>query len=406
MINKEYTSLIDLCIKLIKHKSYSGEEEAVVKEAELFWKSKGFDLFQIDRYGNFVASLIGDKPGKKILFDAHIDTVPAEEELWTVSPWSGLVKNGRIYGRGASDMKGALAAMLWGAADFHEMLDGHFSGEIHVAGVVHEECFEGIAARLINESVKPDLVVIGEASELNLKIGQRGRAEIIVETFGKNAHSANPEKGVNAVYSMTKLISEMRLLPLNYQKNLGYGILELTDIKSDPYPGVSVVPDYCRASFDRRLLKGETRDSILEPLHEIINELKSQDPSFKARVSMATAEEHCYTGDTIKGERFFPAWYFNESENFIQTALKGIRSAGLNPELTTYSFCTNGSHYAGEASIPTIGFGPSSEYLAHTVDEYVEIEQLDGACRGYMEIMKSFLLEDNQYENSDTFSAS
>ena len=91
-----------------------------------------------------------------------------------------------------------------------------------MAGVVHEECFEGVAARKISEKVKPDYVVIGEASEMNLKVGQRGRAEIVVETFGVPAHSANPEKGVNAVYKMCEAIQAIReierLSRINWEK--------------------------------------------------------------------------------------------------------------------------------------------------------------------------------------------
>src|SRR5690606_24871004 len=104
-------------------------------------------------------------------------------------------------------------------------------------GVVHEECFEGVAARAISERVKPDYVVIGEASQLNIKIGQRGRGEIIIETFGKPCHSANPEKGINAVYKMAQVIEAIRKLEPTHHDVLGYGILELTDVKSSPYPG-------------------------------------------------------------------------------------------------------------------------------------------------------------------------
>ena len=288
-------------------------------------------------------------------------------------------------------MKGALAAMLWGAAEFAEKKGGNFAGAVHVAGVVHEECFEGIAARKISEAIKPDLVVIGEASQLNLKIGQRGRAEIVVETFGKNAHSANPEKGRNAVYDMAKLIPVIQAIPCEYQEELGKGILELTDIKSLPYPGASVVPDFCRATFDRRLLVGETPESVLAPLKEAIAGLQKADPDFKAEVSLAKGKELCYTGNTIEGERFFPGWFYPEDSDFVQKTLAGVRSAGIEPEITTYSFCTNGSHYAGEAKIPTIGFGPSRENLAHTVDEYIEIDQLEKVCAGYKGIMESFL---------------
>ncbi len=384
-------TLTELCRELVRHRSYSGEEGNVVTAAQEFWKSRGLNDFRVDSYGNCLAVAEGTRPGPTLLFDAHIDTVPADKSRWTADPWSAEIRDGKIYGRGTSDMKGAFAAMLWAAAEFAEETGGNFAGTICVAGVVHEECFEGVAARKISEAVKPDLVVIGEASELNLKIGQRGRAEIVVETFGVNAHSANPEKGRNAVYDMAELISSIRKLPTEFQKELGKGILELTDIKSDPYPGASVVPHYCRATFDRRLLVDETPESVLKPLRDVISDFNRKDPGFRAEVSLSKGKESCYTGEIIEGERFFPGWYFSEDSEFIRKALKGIRAAGIEPEITTYSFCTNGSHYAGEAKIPTLGFGPSRENLAHTVDEYIEIDQLEKAGAGYRGIMDSFL---------------
>lgn len=122
-----------------------------------------------------------------------------------------------------------------------------------------------------------------------------------------------------------------------------------------------MVPDYCRATYDRRLLVGETKESVIAPLENALAELIAQDPQFKARVSYAVGQESCYTGATIEGERFFPCWVFDESDEFVQAALAGVREAGFNPTITQYSFCTNGSHYAGEAGIKTIGFGPSRE---------------------------------------------
>lgn len=384
-------SLVALCQTLIREKSYSGEESGVVAAARSFWEERGLKEFSVDVYGNCIATVRGNRPGREILFDAHMDTVPAVVDQWSIDPFGAEIQDGKIYGRGTSDMKGAYAAMLWGAAEFSKKTKGDFAGAIHVAGVVHEECFEGIAARKISEGLSPDLVVIGEASQLNLKIGQRGRAEILVETFGKNAHSANPEKGRNAVYDMAKLIPVIQAIPCEFQEELGKGILELTDIKSLPYPGASVVPDYCRATFDRRLLVGETPESVLAPLKKAIAALSAEDPGFKAKVSLAKGKELCHTGASIEGERFFPGWYYPEESEFVQKVLAGIRSVGIDPQITTYSFCTNGSHYAGEAKIPTIGFGPSQENLAHTVDEYVEIDQLEKVCAGYLGIMGAFL---------------
>ena len=193
----------------------------------------------------------------------------------------------------------------------------------------YEECFEGIAARKISERIKPDYVVIGESSELNLKRGQRGRAEVVVETFGKPAHSANPRAGINAVYKMAALIGEIGKLKAPIHEILGEGILELTDIKSSPYPGASVVPDYCRATYDRRLLVGETKESVLQPLLALIEDMKRKDAEFEAGVHFASDVQRCYTGEEIRGERFFPGWVFDKDDEFVQAALMGLRERGV-----------------------------------------------------------------------------
>lgn len=386
--------VVSICKKLIQNKSYSGQENNVAYEIKNICLQYGFDEVYIDKYGSVIGKIKGNKPGRKVLFDAHIDTVPVgEEEKWTKNPFSGEVVDRRIYGRGASDMKGALAAMLVAVKNFKDKNKGDFFGEVVVAGVVHEECFEGVAARNISNIEKPDFVVIGEASELNLKIGQRGRAEIIVETFGVPAHSANPEKGVNAVYNMSKIIGKLRDIKCNSHEILGKGVLELTDIKSSPYPGASVVPSYCRVTYDRRLLVNESKASVLSDIVNAIEELKSEDSSSNLdyKVSYSYGKEKCYTDNIIEGERFFPAWLFDKEEPFINEVYESLKSIGLTPLITNYSFCTNGSHYAGEKNIKTLGFGPSKENIAHTIDEYIEISQLEAACLGYEKIIETLL---------------
>ena len=385
-------SVIELCQELIKRRSYSGEENLVSDALKDFFTAQGFDEVKVDEYGNTIGVIKGKMPGKKIVFDGHMDTVPAQNvEKWTHDPFGAEIEDGKIYGRGTTDMKGALAAMASAAAKFAKDTGRNFKGEIYVAGVVHEECFEGVAARSISKAIKPDYVVIGEASNLNLKIGQRGRGEVKVETFGVPAHSANPEKGVNAVYSMCKLVEAIRGIEVTHHDVLGDGILELTDIKSSPYPGASVVPEYCMATYDRRLLVGETKESVLAPIQKLIEKLEAEDPKFKAKVSFAVGEQKCYTGVTISGERFFPGWLFDKEEAYIQDILTALNEMGYEPEITQYNFCTNGSHYAGEAGIKTIGMGPSVERLAHTIDEYVEIDQLEKVTECYYGIMKALL---------------
>lgn len=387
---QEEEQIIALCQDLVKQKSYSGKENLAVAHLQETFKKYSYDDIFVDKYGNIIGHIKGKFPGKKILFDGHIDTVPVTDaEKWHYEPFGGATVEGKIYGRGTSDMKGALSAMVMGAHYFAKKCAKNFAGDIYVVGGVHEECFEGVAARQVSKRVNPDYVVIGEASELNIKRGQRGRAEIVVETEGKSAHSANPQSGINAVYKMTKLIQKLNEMQGPEDKVLGKGILELTDIKSQPYPGASVVPDYCKATYDRRLLVGETKESVLLPIKQIIYNLSIQDSEFRAKAYFAQGEETCYTGATIAGERFFPGWLYDESDEFVQKAFGGLKAVGLEPKITKYSFCTNGSHYAGEAKIKTIGFGPSRENIAHTVDEYIEIEQLLKAAKGYFGILSS-----------------
>ena len=383
---------IDLCRKLIMTKSYSGQERGAAQVLKDFFLENNFDEVINDSYGNVIGKIKGNKAGPKILFDGHIDTVEVpDESKWSHKPFAAEIQDGKIYGRGASDMKGADAAMANAAIQFALDSKKDFAGEIYVAGVVHEECFEGVSARKISERIKPDYVVIGEASNLDLKIGQRGRGEIKVETFGKPAHSANPEKGINAVYAMCKIVEKIKSLPTSHDDFLGDGILELTDIKSSPYPGASVVPDYCKATYDRRLLVGETRESVLKPIQDCLDELMKKDDKIQARVSFSSGKENCYTGEEISGERFFPGWAYSQNEDYICKILKSLNDEGFNPKVTKYNFCTNGSHYAGEAKIKTVGLGPSLESLAHTIDEYIEIDQLLKATESYMAIMKALL---------------
>ena len=168
---------------------------------------------------------------------------------------------------------------------------------------------------------------------------------------------------------------------------MGKGILELTDIISAPYPGASVVPAKCRATFDRRTLVGEDEAVILAQVNEAITRAREKNPGLKARCYLAAGEEKCWTGDTIRAKRYFPAWAVDEHSELVTKARRGLLAAGIDAPLSHFSFCTNGSHFCGEAGIPTIGYGPSLESLAHVRDEYIEIAQLTKACRGFESIL-------------------
>ncbi len=383
---------LELLQRLIACPSLSGREQGVARILKEYLGENGFSTLETDRFGSLVAGVKGDRPGMRLLFDGHIDTVPADNaQDWATPPFEPVLKDGKLYGRGASDMKGADAAFAVAASEYLRERGTDFAGELWFAGVVQEECFEGVCAREVAKRVRPDLVIIGEASEGNLKLSQRGRAEIVLETFGVPCHSANPEKGVNAAAAMCSLINEiLKLPPTKDERMVGDGILVLTDIKSEPYPGASVVPHYCRATFDRRLLVGETRESVLSPIQAIIDRQKKLDPTLNARVFYPMGSAVCSTGEKVEAERFFAPWWYAADERVL-----GVKAAmeerGLKPEITGYSFCTNGSYYAGEAGIPTFGYGPSRENLAHTVDEHIALNDLYDAVDGYLAALHALL---------------
>ena len=384
--------LVEFCQRLVRTKSYSGQEAEVASVLADEMRALGYDEVVVDRYGSVIGTIEGNRPGPTVLFDGHIDTVPAENaEKWVYPPFEARIEDGRIYGRGTSDMKGADAAFAKAVAWFAADRNRDFAGRICVAGVVQEECFEGVASRSVSEICKPDFVIIGESSLCNLKIGQRGRAEIKIETRGVPAHSANPEKGVNAVYKMCNVIDAVRRIVPGEHPVLGRGILELVDIKSEPYPGASVVPEFCSATYDRRLLVGETPESVLASVQSALADLVAKDDELQVNAHFTEAEDVCYTGERIAAERFFPGWLFDASADWIQAIKAKLEEKGFSPEIAQYNFCTNGSHYAGEAGIRTIGLGPSREDLAHTVDEYIEISQLTKVADCYYAVLEALL---------------
>jgi putative selenium metabolism hydrolase len=378
---------------LVRHKTVSGQEEPAARCAIERMRALGFDEVWADDYGSVVGRVRGTRGGtrRRMLFDAHLDTVDVSSpERWTHACFGGECIGGRIYGRGASDLKGSLAAMVYAVASLIPVKD-QLAGDVLVSATVAEELFEGAALAKVLERVHPDWVVIGEATNLNLHRGQRGRGEVTLTTIGRPAHSANPQAGVNAVRKMMRLVQAIEQLPLPTSDFLGPAILELTDILSTPYPGASVVPERCQATFDRRLLVGETECDVLAPLRECIERLRTSDRDLVADVQIATGELTTYTGQTLKANKFAPAWEIPEASPLVQGALRALRSMGVQPAIGCYGFCTNGSYSAGVAGVPTIGFGPSREDQAHVTDEYVEVAQLCSAARGFAAIAREML---------------
>jgi acetylornithine deacetylase/succinyl-diaminopimelate desuccinylase-like protein len=220
------------------------------------------------------------------------------------------------------------------------------------------------------------VAVICEATALRVAVGQRGRAELTVDVFGRPTHSSRPDLGVNAVDAMADALVAARAIELPEHPALGPAILVPTDVMSRPYPGLSVVPDRCTVTFDRRTLPGETQEDVMAPLRAAVDAAVAPHGA-TARVTIAVDRFDSYSGAHVEAPNFAPAWFIDPQAEPARTAL-----AALGAEPTHWGFCTNGSGTAA-LGIPTIGFGPGDEALAHRVDEYIELDELQAGARGY-----------------------
>ncbi|GIV84850.1 MAG: hypothetical protein KatS3mg052_1857 [Candidatus Roseilinea sp.] len=193
------------------------------------------------------------------------------------------------------------------------------------------------------------------------------------------AHASDPSRGVNALKHMARLIAALQEWQPPCDADLGPGILEPTEIISDPFPSVSVLPARCRVRADRRLLVGEGVDDVIAPIQEAITRLRREDPAFNARAEVDAGSITTYTGVTRSALKFMPAWKFDAEHPFARMARAALPEAPIG----YYRFCTNAARSAGMLGIPTLGFGPGLETDAHIADESLSLDQLFGAAEGY-----------------------
>lgn len=373
--------LIRFCRHLVQIESISGKEERVAILLSQMMMELGFDEVWTDRLGSVIGKITGKGSGTVLLFDGHLDSVPVNDtNAWTYAPFGGDIASGRIYGKGASNMKGALASMVYGIAQMK--LAGIVpEGDIYVSGTVYKEVVEGVALKEIMDTVHPDLVIIGQSTGLNLNIGQRGRAEIRVTSPRTSVTSTQLNQEKNVIRSMLPFLHQLDRLVPEEHIILGQGSSEITDIISSPYPRTKSTANCCITTIERRLLSNSTPSMIISEYQQLSDEVK---------VEITEQTVVCYTGAEISSPNYYPSWLMDVDHPYVQKALRALHHTGIPARISSYQSCTNGSYSAGVAKIPTIGFGPSEENLAHVVNEFIEIEQLIKAAEGYYAIAKSF----------------
>lgn len=366
--------------------STSCNEKKVIERIKYEMDKVGFDEVIIDKMGNIIGRIGSGKT--VIAMDAHIDTVDVgDSSLWEVDPFDGELRDGIIYGRGASDQEGGMASMVYAGKIIKELsLTDDYT--LYITGTVMEEDCDGLCWQYIIEqdNIIPDYVVITEPTNLNIYRGHRGRMELIVTTKGLSCHGSAPERGINAIYKMVPIIQGIEKLNENLKEDsfLGKGTVTVTQIffKS---PSQCAVPDECTIQLDRRLTAGETLESA-------IAEIKAIKGAEDAIVEVLTYAQPSYTGLVYPTDKYYPTWVIDEKHVLIESAVETYKEMfNKEPKVDKWTFSTNGVSIMGRFGIPTIGFGPANEVYAHSPKDQVPVQHLVEACKFYAAFPKTLL---------------
>lgn len=372
--------VISLLQQLIRAPSPPGQEGRAAALLAERLRALDYDAVWQDECGNIIGRRSGEPPGPALLFDAHLDVVPVDmPQQWRHEPFGGEIEAGRVWGRGAADTKGSLAAMVVGLGTLPRSA---FRGTLYVSGSLGEEVTEGAALSKVIAAVRPQAVIIGEPSDCRLGIGQKGRAKLVFTVAGRAGHSSAADQSENAIYKMAELLRIIAEMPLPADPQLGSGVLAPLQIISLPQQQLSSSPAECRLSCDLRLVRGESAASVLTAYRDAFGGR----PDWQAAI--AETRFTTYTGYTFTVQDFYPAWLLPAESPWVDKGMQALAAAGLDAQPITVPFCTNGSYSAGVAGIPTLIFGPSQVQLAHAVDESIAIDELLQGMRGYQELAK------------------
>jgi putative selenium metabolism hydrolase len=340
----------------------------------------GFEEIRFDRMGN-VLGRMGRGP-KVLLYDSHIDTVDiGDRSAWGWDPFQGKVENGILYARGAGDEKQSTPGMLYGIALARDL--GLLEGlTVYYFGNMEEDC-DGLACQALveYEGLRPDCVVVGEPTEMNVYRGHKGRVELKVTAKGRSIHAASNQLGDNAIYKMLPVIAGIEQINdrLHTDAFLGQGRITVSKIECQT-PSINAVPDECMIYIDRRLTFGETKEQAIAQVEALVPEQQRN----HIRVEMLHYDTPSYTGFVFPVEKYFPAWALDEGHPLVQAGLKAAQLLwGGTPQSGKLNFSTNGIYWMGKANIPTIIFAAGNETTAHGVLDQVPLADLVRATEFY-----------------------
>jgi len=376
--------LVDLTIQLVQTPTENppGNEKGAAQFLKPLLSKIGFKTKTVlspkGRW-NLMAERRWGRGGRTLIFNGHLDVVPAgDPSQWKYPPFQGKLSKGRIYGRGASDMKGGIASFIHALSTIERSKLPFHQGAVILHLVSDEESHghQGMGFLSQRGGIQGDAVLVGEPTDLQPVIAQKGAIWLRISTLGKSAHSSKPHLGVNAVEKMIKLMERLNSIPFEKEHSLlGKPTLSIGTIQGGTK--INVVPDRCEIEVDRRMLPGEKKEEILGEMKGVLDSLQSQDPFFQYRMEEIDFAEPSEV---------------NPEEEIVKIGVEAIQNVmGKKPLLRAFSGFTDSRFYVNQCHIPALIFGPGGVDQSHTTDESVEVDALVYAAHIYGLIIKNYL---------------
>jgi succinyl-diaminopimelate desuccinylase len=365
---------IQFAAELIRIPSFPGEEGAVARHIVQTLRALGFDEAGTDRAGNVVGRIAGAGRAPAVLLSSHMDVVDVGDPAgWEHDPWSGAIDGGFLHGRGSVDVKGPLALQAYAAARFVEERP---AGDVWmICSVFEEKGGWGMMHHMQTLAERPGAVILAEATGCELHTGHRGHAELAVEIHGVAAHASTPEHGRNPNDALPHVLLALHELSAAQPRHpvLGRATLTPTVVETWPKSG-NVIPDRIRVTLDMRVLPGWEEGRAVAEMRARLAERVPEMPGVRVEVHPGRVTHRAWTGWEDEHSNFTPGYLLADGHPVVEAAAAALRAAtGRAPAIRQWKFGTDGGHSCGTHGVPTIGFAPGDEALAHTNRERLEL---------------------------------
>jgi succinyl-diaminopimelate desuccinylase len=376
--------LVDLTIRLVQIPTENppGNEKVAAQFLKPLLSKTGFKIKTVlspEGRWNLLAEKRWGRGGRRLIFNGHLDVVPAgDASQWKYPPFQGKLYKGKIYGRGSSDMKSGIASFIHALSTIERSKIPLHQGAVILHLVSDEESHghQGMEFLTQREGIQGDAALVGEPTDLQPVIAQKGALWLRIFTIGRSAHGSKPHLGINAVEKMMKLIERLHFIPLEKEHPLlGKPTLSIGTIQGGTK--VNIVPEGCEIEVDRRMLPGEKKEEVLGEIKKILDSLQSQDPFFQYR---------------MEGIDFAQPSEVDPDEEIVKIGVEAIQNVmGRKPMLRGFSGFTDSRFYVNQCHIPTLIFGPGGADQSHTMDESVAVDALVHAAHIYAMILVDYL---------------